>query len=586
LLLVGFSALAHAQQVPEKWLTGYEKSGYKKTPRYKETMEYCRLLEQGSPWIRVTKFGTSPEGRDMPLVIASKDKIFDAKGAAKSDKAILLIQNGIHAGEIDGKDACLMLLRDIAITKSKASLLDHVILLVIPIYNVDGHERFGPNNRINQNGPEEMGWRVNALNLNLNRDYLKADAPETQAWLKLFNAWLPDFFIDCHVTDGADFQYSVTYGIELHENVAPPVRSWIQQQYLPMLSALRLDGVPVAPYIFLRDALDPLKGQDGGGVAPPRFSTAYVPLQNRPGLLIETHMLKEYKTRVDGTYGLLEATLRRMNEEYVSLRNAVRLADKEVAKGIHEAYAVRYDQVDTPSDTISYLGFRQQNGPSEISGTTGIRYTREPFEAHVPRYDSVRATTLIRPPAAYLIPAQWKDVAERLKMHGLQLERLTAATTVDVEEYRFSNASWAQSPFEGRHAASYRVDTIQRRRTFPAGTIVCPMRQRAAKVALHALEPQAPDAFAAWGFFDAVFEQKEYAEDYVMESMAPAMLSADSALARQFREKLRTDSLFAKSPGARINFFYQHSPYWDDAVNLYPVARLMREQVLPTEPLR
>jgi hypothetical protein len=171
-------------------------------------------------------------------------------------------------------------------------------------------------------------------------------------------------------------------------------------------------------------------------------------------------------------------------------------------------------------------------------------------------------------------------------MHGLQLERLTAATTVDVEEYRFSNASWAQSPFEGRHAASYRVDTVQRRRTFPAGTIVCPMRQRAAKVALHALEPQAPDAFAAWGFFDAVFEQKEYAEDYVMESMAPAMLSADSALARQFREKLRTDSLFAKSPGARINFFYQHSPYWDDAVNLYPVARLMREQVLPTEPLR
>jgi hypothetical protein len=270
-LLITFFPFSRTRSRCRKMADDYEKSGYKKTPRYKETMEHCRRLEQGSPWIKVTKFGTSPEGRDLPLVIVSKDKLFDPKQAAKSDKAILLIQNGIHAGEIDGKDACLMLLRDIAITKTKASLLDHVILLVIPIYNVDGHERFGPYNRINQKGPEEMGWRVTAQNLNLNRDYLKADAPETQAWLKLFNAWLPDFFIDCHVTDGADFQYAVTYGIEQHENVAPTVRSWIREKYLPMLSALRLDGIPVAPYIFLRDALDPLKGQDGGESLPQIF---------------------------------------------------------------------------------------------------------------------------------------------------------------------------------------------------------------------------------------------------------------------------------------------------------------------------
>jgi hypothetical protein len=311
-----------------------------------------------------------------------------------------------------------------------------------------------------------------------------------------------------------------------------------------------------------------------------------VPLQNRPGLLIETHMLKEYKVRVDGTYRLLEATLRLMNEEHTSLRNAVRKADKEVAEGLRDPYAVKYDQVDTPNVSIPYLGFRQQNEQSEISGTTRVKYTREPYEASVPRYDSVRASALIRPPAAYLIPAQWKEVIERLKMHGLRLERLTAPATVDVEEYRFSKASWAKTPFEGRHAVSYSVDTLQRRRMFPAGTIVCPLSQRAAKVAIHALEPQAPDAFAAWGFFDAVFEQKEYAEDYVIEAMAPAMLAADSSLARLFREKLSSDSAFAKNPGARLNFFYEHSPYWDDAVNLYPVARLMRDQKLPTEPVR
>jgi murein tripeptide amidase MpaA len=362
------TVIAFGQAVPEKWLTYYEQSGFKKTSRYKETMEYCRRLEKASPWIKVTSFGRSPEGRDLPLVVVSSDKAFDPAKASKTDKAVILIQNGIHSGEIEGKDACLMLMRDIAITKTKASLLDHAILLIIPIYNVDGHERFGPYNRINQNGPEEMGWRVTAQNLNLNRDYVKADAPETQAWLKLFNRWLPDFFVDCHVTDGADYQYVVTFGIETTPNVAQPVRNWVKQNFLPTISALRTNGnVPIGQLIFLRDDLDPLKGLFGfSGTGPPRFSTVYTSLQNRPGLLIEMHMLKDYKSRVEGNYQMLEAIIQQVDKEHASLRSAVRLADEQTINNLERPFTLSFQSDTAPNHTVKYSGYKQKNEKSEV----------------------------------------------------------------------------------------------------------------------------------------------------------------------------------------------------------------------------
>ncbi len=579
------ACVAFSQNIPKEWLTSYERSGYKETPRYDETMEFCRKLERASRWIKVTSFGKSPQGRNLPLVIASKDRTFDPVKASASDKAILLIQNGIHSGEIDGKDACLMLLRDIAITKTKASLLDHVILLIIPIYNVDGHERFGPYNRINQQGPKEMGWRVTAQNLNLNRDYLKADAPETQAWLKLFSTWLPDFFIDCHVTDGADYQHVVTYGIETHINVARPVRSWINEKYLPVLADLKTDGIPIAPYIFLRDNNDARKGLTGG-VTPPRFSTAYVAAQNRPGLLIETHMLKDYKTRVTGTYQLLDATLQLMNKEYKTLKSAVREADEVTAANIENPFPLQFDLVDTPNGSFHYYGINARIQPSHISGTDRVIYTTEKYDTIIPRFDSVKVTKTAIPPAAYLIPPQWGQIIERLKLHGLKLERLKRPTQIEAEFYRFSDVKWQQNPFEGRHSASYKVTKFSQTTAFPAGTVVLWLHQRAARVAINALEPEAPDALSAWGFFDAVFEQKEYAEDYVMESMAEEMLKNDTHLQTEFETKLATDTTFAKSPSARLNFFYQRSPYWDQQMNVYPVARLMVQASLPTESLR
>jgi len=224
-------------------------------------------------------------------VILSKDKIFEPSKARAAGKAVVLIQSGIHAGEIDGKDASLMLIRDIAIDRNFTNLLDHVVVLFVPIFNVDGNERSGPYNRINQNGPEEMGWRVTAQNLNLNRDYMKADAPEMRAMLKLYSKWLPEFYIDCHVTDGIDFQYDVTYAMEVFQNMDDDVSAWTRQVYLPaMTDAVTRSGHLIAPYIWPREDRDITKGFVTGP-ATPRFSTGYAALQNRPTLLIETHML-------------------------------------------------------------------------------------------------------------------------------------------------------------------------------------------------------------------------------------------------------------------------------------------------------
>jgi hypothetical protein len=238
---------------------------------------------------------------------------------------------------------------------------------------------------------------------------------------------------------------------------------------------------------------------------------------------------------------------------------------------------VRFETVDFPNSTFHYLGFKQVNKPSELSGGTMIQYTREPFEADVPFYDSVIVTGTIDVPKGYLIPPQWDEVIRRLELHGVKTERLERATTFEVEMYRLTNPKWQQSPYEGRHSVTFTAERFTGKREFPAGSAVVMLNQRAARIAVHALEPEAPDAFVNWGFFDAIFEQKEYAENYVMEPMAKDMLAADPKLREEYMSKVSSDSLFAKNPFARMNFFYQRSPYRDNEIGIYPIARLVND---------
>ena len=326
-------AQSQSPPVPQEWLTHAEKTDYRETPNYNDTIAYSRRLADSSPWVRLTFFGKSGEGRDLPLLVVAKGGTFTPQAARKAGKPVVLIQACIHAGETDGKDAGLALLRDIAITKAREALLERVVIIFIPIYNVDGHERRSPYNRINQNGPAEMGWRGNASNLNLNRDYMKADAPETRAWLRLWDEWSPDLFIDCHVTDGADFRYNVTYQYEQHENVLPSIRKWSREAFDGrIIPSAEKAGNLLSHYMVFRDNRDPMLGIDSF-ISTPRFATGYVPVaRNRPALLIETHMLKEHRPRVRGTYDILVAALEEVNKNPAELLGAVREADEQVVR--------------------------------------------------------------------------------------------------------------------------------------------------------------------------------------------------------------------------------------------------------------
>jgi hypothetical protein len=571
-------AQSTSPSVPTEWQTLAEKTNYRETPRYDETIAYSRKLADASPLIRYTSFGESGEGRALPLLIAASGDTFTPQAARSAGKVVLLIQACIHPGESDGKDAGLALLRDIAITKTRTGLLDHVVILFMPIYNTDGHERFGPYNRINQNGPAEMGWRATSANLNLNRDYMKADAPETRAWLKLWTEWNPDLLIDCHVTDGADFQYDITYIYEHHEHCPAPVLAWMREAFdKNIFPATEAAGNLLSQYITFRDNRDLTKGLDGF-VMPPRFSTGYSTIRNRPGITIETHMLKDYRTRVRGTYDLLRSTLEELNRHPEKLLRANREADEEtIAEGQHYDAARRYPlqiELTDKSKPVQFKGVESHTELSNISGTMRVVFGTKPLDITVPLYDESRVAAAVAPPLSYIVPPQWKSVIDVLAAHGLKMQRLTAPATIEVESYRFSDVKFAAAPFEGRVMPSYKSNLVRERRTFPAGSIVVPVAQAGGHVAVHLLEPDAPDSFVAWGFFNAIFEQKEYGEDYVLEKLAREMLAKDENLRREFERKITSDPKFASSARARLNFFFERSPYHDQQFNLYPVGRV------------
>ena len=581
-LCVGLAGCAHrGAQIDarlDEWQTHAERTNYEETGRYDEVVGLCQRLAASSPYAHYTNFGVSAEGRELPLLILSKDRAFTPADAAQSGKLLVLVQNCIHPGECAGKDASVALVRDI-LSGEAANLLDEVNLLVMPLFNPDGHERFSPYSRINQNGPKEMGWRVTATNLNLNRDYTKADAVEMRHWLRCWTTWQPDLFFDNHTTNGSDHQYDVFYSIALGPGVDPAIDAWLRDAWQPaVLAGLSADGVKTLEYSFPRDRADIAQGIDVAVGFSPRYSTGYGAVCNRPSVLVEAHALKPYRRRVRAIYSLMRRTLAELNDRPEGLRAAVRAADARCAASRGAEADGRLVLSRARSDEfepITYHGVESRVRSSDITGGEVIEYSTHPQDVQTKLYNHPRVERSVVPPAAYLVPPQWGEVIARLEMHGIEFFRLARAEQLEVEIYQFEDVEFRRRPFEGLFQPRYQTRVELGARECTAGTVVVPMYQPRAKIAAHLLEPQAPDALVAWGLFNAVFEQKEYAEAYVMEPLAQQMLAADANLRAEFEEKLRTDPAFAGSPGARLNFLYRRSPYWDEAMNVYPVVRLL-----------
>jgi len=539
-------------------------------------MAYFSRLADATPHATLLTYGFSPQGRHLRCLVVAKGQEFEPKQAQSSGRAVVLIQNGIHSGEIEGKDASMLLLREILITGEKAHLLENLILLVIPIVNPDGHERSGPANRPNQNGPVEMGWRTTAHNLNLNRDYMKADTPEMKALLTLYAAWNPDFIIDNHTTDGADYQYQVTYGIERHENVDPELRIWGIDRLLPfVLKEVEQRGFLTAPYIDMRgtDLSDGILFDP----ALPRYSTGYAAVRNRLAILVETHSLKPFGERVHATKAMNEAVLDYLGLHSMELTRANGAADARVV----QRYAVEKRsfpleiELTDEWQPFAFKGFESVEEYSPITGSPVVRYGSHPIEFEIPlfaRSEVVRSATL---PCAYCIPREFHDLVERIRLHGIELGELEGSLDCAVERYQFLNATFTKTPYEGRTRVNCHLDRFKSRVRLCPGTIVVPTAQRLVGVLAHLLEPGSPDSFVRWGFFNAFFERKEYIEPYVLEPIAREMLERDPVLREDFEQRLEEDEAFRDDPKARLEVFYGRSPFFDAVEKVYPVVRVV-----------
>lgn len=572
------ASLSLAQMKVSDWQTYFEKTNYFSTPSYEETIRYFKKLESASPFIKLITFGISPQERNLYVCVVSKDKSFTPEQAKKTGKPIILIQNGIHSGEIEGKDASMILLREILITKEKFHLIDDVILLIIPIFNVDGHERKSPYNRINQNGPTEMGWRTTAQNYNLNRDYMKADSPEMQSWLKLFSNWLPDFFVDSHTTDGADYQYTITYGIEKSKNLPPQTSKMIKEKFIPFIEKKTEEkGFLIAPYVSFRGRTIESGIEDY--TASPRFSTGYLAIQNRPGLLIETHMLKSYKDRVLSTKVMFENVIQFCSENKNHLNEINRSADEFVIKNYSKEkkyFPLTFDLTDK-SIPFRYKGIEAVEEESWITGKKVTRYTGKPFEKEIPFFYDNIVKDSVSVPIGYIIPKEYKDIAERMMLHGIILNKLSNDTKFIVEKYKLKNVKFSQAPYENHFLPSYEVEKIIDTIIIEKGNYFVDVNQRTLGVILHLLEPKGPDSFLRWGFFNSIFEQKEYFEEYSMEPIAQKMAIENPNLKKEFEEFINSDPKIKENPRRRLNFFYERSPYWDKQFNVYPILRVIEK---------
>ncbi len=555
------------------WATPFETSGMLRTPRYEETVEWLVQAAHAIPQIKLVQIGWSPEGRDIWMVVASREGESTPKALAANGRPTLLAHAGIHAGEIDGKDAGMMLLRDLRFSGRQQDLLDQVNLLFIPILSVDGHERFSRFGRVNQRGPFEMGWRTNARNLNLNRDFTKLETEELQALVRVVNVWRPDLYIDLHVTDGADYQYDITYGYNGPHAWSPQVARWLDETFRPAVDAEleHWDHVP-GPLTFGFNGRD-MTGGTVDWTASPRFSNGWGDARHLPSVLVENHSLKPYKQRVLGTYVLLEAAMTVLGRDFEALREA-RAAD-EAATPEEVVLAWDYAKPD-PLPTVEFKGVRSELFASPISGASEVRWTGEPVIEEIPVLAMTVAKATARRPASYYIPAPWEAIAKKLERQGIEVVHLGAPAAVEVEMLRLPEAELdvANTPFEGR--ARYLSGTpVAERRTLelPPQSFRVDTAQPLGTLAVLMLEPESPDSLFQWGYLAEILQRTEYIEGYVIEPMARQMLGADPALAAEFEQKLRADSDFAADARARLRWFYEKTPFFDQRYRLYPIAR-------------
>jgi hypothetical protein len=552
----------------DPWITPGEKSDLTESPDYETTINWLRTLSDHSPHMTMQTIGKSSQNRKLWLVVVSKEGVITPSDLKELDRPTILFHAGIHSGEIDGKDAGMMFLRDIVL--GRTSLLDNLNLLFIPVLNPDGHERSSAYNRINQRGPKKMGWRTNARNLNLNRDFTKAETPEIRALLHIFNYWPVDLYLDIHVTDGIDYQYDITYGFNHWNNYSPNISKWLQNVLRPFVDAkLTQQGHIPGPLIFAKNKKNP---KDGivSWTASPRYSNGYGDACHLPTILVENHALKSFRQRVLGTYVLLDAV-----STLLAIKSDELLAEISKDKRRRPNKVIietEWKATQLSPDSITFLGIDHRLFQSTVTGAEEIEWLGTPVQYTVPIYLAQPKFEILMP-KNYWIPASRKDIINKLALHGIKMKILDQPRTLEVEINKIIKYTLSDETYEGR--VQVNIDSLvsdRRVRYYPAGSAYISTDQPKGILASLLLEPQGADSFVKWGYFHEIFQRTEYVENYAVIPMAEQMLKDNPDLKKEFQIALQ-DSSFANDPVARIHWFYKRSPYYDKEYLVYPIGK-------------
>lgn len=550
--------------------TFFEKGNGNQSADYAETIGYFKKLDRDFETIAMVEMGATDSGEPLHLVTFNPAKKFDF--SKLSDKAVLLINNGIHAGEPDGIDATMMLFRDLALGKIKVP--KNTVVVAIPVYNIGGALNRNSTSRVNQEGPEEYGFRGNARNFDLNRDFIKADTKNTRSFTSIFHLTQPDVFIDNHVSNGADYQYTLTYIMTQPDKLGKPLGDYFRSQMVPeLLASLKKQKIETTPYVNAWETTP-----DKGFVQffeSPRFATGYTSLFNTLGFVVETHMLKKYADRVRANYAFLQQTIDYTDKHFREIK-AKRLENaKQYAAG--KLYPVRWAIDSAQVTKLTFLGYESSYKKSEATTGNRLFYDRsKQYKRDIRYLDHYKLVKEVVIPQAYVVPQGFWPVIDLLQSNKLEFRKIQHDTVIEVESYRIADYKTSQNAYEGHYPhRDTKVTASRTKVSFRKGDLLFPTNQKGIKYLLETLEPEAVDSFFNWNFFDTMLQQKEGYSDYVFEDLAAQLLKSDAKLKSDLELKKTTDAKFAADPKVQLDWIYKHSVYYEKAHLQYPVYRIV-----------
>jgi len=551
--------------------TRFETSGGLETATYDEVISFYKKLSEAHNSIAVYDMQKTDSGEPLHLVTFNPNRTFESEFSKNDKKSMLLVNNGIHPGESDGIDASMLLLRDLA--EGTINAPENTIIAVIPIYNVGGALHRNAHSRTNQNGPKEYGFRGNARNYDLNRDFIKADTKNAKAFANIFRIVKPDYFIDNHVSNGADYQYTLTHLFTQHNKLGGKLGEYVNNSFMPKLEdSLQKNKWDITPYVNVFNQ-SPEVGFTQF-MDSPRYSTGYTTLYGTVGMMVETHMLKPYKQRVEGTYALMKQFIKIADEDTELVKN-LKKVDRELYK-TGKTYPIQWQLDSSKTTTLHFKGYEASRIPSEVTGQNRLKFDRDkPFTRETTYYNNFKPAASITIPEKYIVPQGYWNVIDLLKQNKIQYENVQKDTTIIAEVYHIKDYKTRQNPYEG-HYAHYNteVEVTTENVTIKKGDYIFKTDQDGVRYLLETLEPTAVDSFFNWNFFDTILQQKEGFSPYVWEDKALEFLNKNPDIKKAFETKKAEDPAFANNWYAQLDWIHKKSPNYETAHLRYPILRV------------